>query len=144
MRDLEMETGRQLLKWLGEIEEMQNYKMMILRTVGACEESATVIGSYVDILIAEFKKGKPTADDIEALRELNQTHGRILIAVVHVRVELEKIYESTSKWMKLSRQERDQRKVSMWATMDKALEIAEDARQLHEGGERLERIVREW
>lgn len=136
--------AKQLLNWLEEIEEMQVYKMMVLRVVNACEESATVIGAYVDILITEFQRGNPTASDIEALRVLNQTHGRILIAVVHLRVELEKIYETTSKWMGLGQNERDQRKVQMKGAMDKALEIAEDARRLHEDGEHLERVVKEW
>ena len=144
LRENEMEIARGLMNQLEEIEEMQEYKIMILKVTSACEESATVIGSYIDILIAEFKEGKPTAEDIEELRGLNQTHGRILIAVTRLRAELEGIYKTTEEWMKLERRERNRRGIQMRTAMTKVLEIAAKAKKLHEGGELLERVVRSW
>ena len=51
----EVKTARRLMSRLEEIEEMQEYKIMILKVAKACEESATVTGAYIDVLIAEFK-----------------------------------------------------------------------------------------
>ena len=144
LHEKEVKTARKLMSRLEEIEEMQEYKIMILKVTSACEESATMIGSYIDVLIAEFKEGRPTAENIETLRLLKQTHGRVLIAVVHLRAELEGIYETTEEWMELGQRDRRRRGILMKAAMDKALEIAAEAKGLDEGGELLGDVVRSW
>ena len=142
--DEETNAARKLLAQLSEIEEMQAYKMTILRTANACDESAHVVGSYVDTLITEYRMGAPTAQNIEALRQLNQIHGRVLMAVVRLRAEVAGIYESAEKWMQLSRGSRQLKNMQMKLAMDKALEIAAAAKVMHEESETLGEVVRSW
>ena len=142
--DEETSVARKLLARLNEIEEMQAYKMTILRTANACDESAHVVGAYVDTLITEYRVGTPTAQNIEALRRLNQIHGRVLMAVVRLRAEVAGIYESAEKWMQLDRGSRQVKNRQMKLAMDKALEIAAVAKIMHEESETLGGIVRSW
>lgn len=134
-------AARWLLRRLREVEAMQKYKMLILRAAEACEESASVVGAFVDALIVEFQRGDPTTDEIETLRLLNQAHGQISIAVIQLRVKVSGIYETMEKWIQSEQRERRRRQVQMRAAMEEVLEIAIEAKRLHGIGEALEQKI---
>ena len=138
----EERAARWLLRRLREVEAMQKYKMIILRAAEACEETASVVGAFVDALIAEFQRGDPTTDEIETLRLLNQAHGQISIAVVQLRVKVSGIYETVEKWIQSEQRERRRRQMQMRAAMEEVLEIATEAKRLHGIGEVLEQKIK--
>ena len=134
----------QLLCGLSEVEGIQRWKIMILRTIAACGESADAMGKYVDVLIEEFRRGRPTAVDIDELGLLNKEQSSVKIAIIKIQVELEGVYRTVEDWMRQEHAEKERRKEKMKSVMDKALETAALAKRMHERGEKLEELVKMW
>ena len=139
----QMGEANQIMAVLREVEEMQAWKIAILKTVNASDESLDVIGEYVNVLIREFRKGNPTEENIEVLRQLNRGHGGMKIALVKLQVALEDTYDNVDGWMQAENTERTRRKQKIRKLLEKALEIAERVK-MHEEGEKLEAVVKLW
>ena len=133
-----------MLEQLADLEIIQLMKLKAVRVMNACEDSARVVGPYVDVLIRAFRRGQPSWQDIDKLRELNRVQGEVEMDIIRLRVVMEGIFSTVDAWWERKIEERARKVLEMDQAMDCVLQIARKARELLEACEELKRLIQGW